>query len=96
MNRTTQTIIRTAVLALALINQVLSAIGKSPLPIENANIEAFISTGATLLAAGWTWWKNNSLTAPARQADDYLDALKSGEAAAGIISDEAEDDGHVV
>lgn len=96
MSKTTQTIIRTSVLALALMNQILSVTGKSPLPIEDAQIEALVSAGMTLAAAVWAWWKNNSVTAAARQADEYLEALKSGEAASGITSDEAEADGDVL
>jgi SPP1 family holin len=76
MNRTTGTIIRTAVLALALTNQILTAAGISPLPIGDADIETLISSLATVLAAVWAWWKNNSITGSARQADQYLDALK--------------------
>ena len=46
-NRTVSvaTIARTAVLALALINQILSALGKPVLPIESAQLEQLISTG---------------------------------------------------
>ena len=77
MNRTTETIIRTAVLVLALANQVLSALGKSPLPIEDSAVETLISAGATIFAAVWAWWKNNSLTAAAQKADEYMDAIKA-------------------
>ena len=41
------TIARTAVLALALINQLLSALGKPVLPIESGTLEQLISTGFT-------------------------------------------------
>ena len=46
-NRTvsTATLARTAVLALALINQILSALGKPLLPIDSAQLEQLISTG---------------------------------------------------
>ncbi len=77
MNRTTETIIRTAVLVLALANQILTALGKSPLPIQDAQLETLVATGATVLAAVWAWWKNNSVTRAARQADNYLDAIRA-------------------
>lgn len=76
MSRTTETIIRTAVLILALANQILSAFGKSPLPIQDAQLETLISVCATVLSAAWAWWKNNSVTDAAKQADAYLDAIK--------------------
>ncbi len=71
------TITRTAVLALALTNQLLSACGKPLLPIESAELEQLISTGLTVSAALVSWWKNNSFTPEARQADCYLNSLRS-------------------
>ena len=62
------TIARTAVLALALINQILSAAGKPVLPIESAQLEQLISTGFTTVSALVNWWFNNSFTKEAIQA----------------------------
>ena len=45
------TLARTAVLALALINQVLSACGKPLLPIDSTQLEQLISTGFTTVSA---------------------------------------------
>ena len=42
---------RTAVLALALINQVLSSLGKPLLPIDSTQLEQLISTGFTTVSA---------------------------------------------
>ena len=42
------TLTRTAVLGLALANQLLSAAGKPLLPIDNAQLEQMISTGFTV------------------------------------------------
>ena len=70
------TIARTAVLLLALTNQVLSALGKSPLPIESAELEQLVTAGITTVAALIAWWKNNSFTAEAIEADKTFDRLK--------------------
>lgn len=70
------TIARTAVLALALINQVLSAAGKPLLPIDNAQLEQMISTGFTVGAALAAWWKNNSFTPEAIEADEFMTKMK--------------------
>ena len=70
-----ETIARTFVLVLALINQCLSAAGKSPLPIDNKTLEQFITAGITTAAALWAWWKNNSFTQNALQADELLASL---------------------
>lgn len=77
-NRTVSagTLTRTAALGLALTNQLLSAAGKSVLPIDNAQLEQMISTGFTVGAALAAWWKNNSFTAAAVAADSYLARLK--------------------
>ena len=77
MSRKTQTIIRTVILALALINQVLTSLGYSPLPIDDDQLETLVSVGFTVAASLWAWWKNNSVTKAAQRADNYLDAIKA-------------------
>ena len=71
------TLARTAALALALTNQVLSACGKPVLPIESATVEQLVTAGITTVAALIAWWKNNSFTTAAIQADKYLEDKKS-------------------
>ena len=71
------TIARTACLLLALTNQVLSAMGKPVLPIESATVEQLVTAGITTVAALIAWWKNNSFTTAAIQADKYLEDKKS-------------------
>lgn len=67
-----ETIIRTTVLVIALINNTLVLFGKSPLPIDNQTAVEVISflftTGSALVA----WWYNNSFTVPAIIADEVL------------------------
>lgn len=70
------TIARTAVLALALINQILSAAGKPLLPIESTQLEQLISTGFTTVSALVNWWFNNSFTKEAIQADVEFERLR--------------------
>lgn len=76
MNTQKDTIIRTVVLAVALVNQVLSAMGKSVLPIEEEQVEALVSVCLTIASSVWAWWKNNSFTEKAKLADLYLQAMK--------------------
>ena len=73
----TGTIARTAVLLLALTNQVLSALGRPMLPIESQPVEQLITAGITTVAALVAWWRNNSFTAAAIQADKTYDRLKA-------------------
>lgn len=75
----TSTIIRTVILALALVNNCLSMAGHSPLPIEDAQIEATLSGIFTIAAAVWSWWKNNSFTQAAITADEVMAEMKASE-----------------
>lgn len=70
------TIARTAVLLLALTNQVLCALGKSPLPIESETLNQLVTAGITTVAALISWWKNNSFTKEAIAADAEYERLK--------------------
>ena len=72
-----ETITRTVVLVVALINQVLSVKGLSLLPISDDQINELITLLFTIGASLWAWWKNNSFTPKAIEADKYLDKLKS-------------------
>lgn len=72
------TIIRTVVLALAIVNNALAIAGKSPLPIDDQTVTEVISFVFTTGAALAAWWKNNSFTQAAIEADETLDKLKKG------------------
>lgn len=60
------TIIRTVLLALALLNQSLVLAGYSPLPFEDAQVEVFLTGAFTAVTALWAWFKNNDITRKAR------------------------------
>jgi len=77
------TITRTICLLLALVNQVLTVLGYSPLPIEDDTVSLLISTAATIIAAVLSWWKNNSVTTAAIIADQTLKQLKNNPEGAG-------------
>jgi len=66
---TTGTIVRTVLLVLALLNQVLCVMGVSPIPIDDEVLTQAITTGATIIIAIVAWWKNNSFTQKAIEAD---------------------------
>ena len=71
------TITRTAVLLLALTNQILSACGKPILPIESATVEQLVTAGITTVAVLIAWWKNNSFTQAALAADEVYEQKKN-------------------
>ena len=66
------TIVRTAVLAFALVNQVLTISGYNPLPFTDEDFGQAVSMVLTAGASLWAWWKNNSFTQNAIIADEYL------------------------
>lgn len=69
------TIVRTLCLAFALFNQVLSASGHPMIPIDNAQLEQFLTSLITVVAALVSWWQNNSFTKEAIEADKVYDEL---------------------
>ena len=76
----TETIARTIVLFIALANQMLAIAGKEVFPVTEDQVYQIVSLIATVGASVWAWWKNNSFTKAAIEADKVLDQLKSGEA----------------
>lgn len=77
MSVKTDTIIRTIILAIALLNQILTVSGANPLPFSEDELYTILSTVATAVISVWAWWKNNSFTIAAIEADEYMDKLKS-------------------
>lgn len=71
------TVARTVILALALINQVLTTMGHSPIPLSDDQVTQAISLAFTVGASLVAWWKNNSFTSPAKQADEWLREMKT-------------------
>ena len=74
-----ETIARTIVLALALINQVLTMLGVNPLPFSEDIIYEAVTLIATVVSSVAAWWCNNSFTKNAIAADDYLKSLEAKE-----------------
>lgn len=72
----TDTIVRTIVLIMALINQVLAIKGKEVLPVTEDEVYQLVSLVITITASLWAWWKNNSFTQAAIMGDQLKDELK--------------------
>lgn len=63
------TIVRTVILLLTFVNQLLSITGHKMIPISDDQINVLISTAITIGASVWAWWKNNSFTKTAIMSD---------------------------
>lgn len=81
-NVKTETIARTIVLFIALANQVLAIAGKEIFPVTEDQVYQIVTLIVTIGASVWAWWKNNSFTKNAIQADNVLEQLKSAEGVA--------------
>lgn len=79
--------IRLIVLALALVNGILTASGMNPIAVSETELYATLSGVVAIFAALWAAWKNNSLTASAQQSDILMANLK--QAALKIIMDKS-------
>ena len=79
MTRPQMTVVRTIMLVITLLNDLLIFYDKSPLNIDENTVYQIITILSTIIVPIWTWWKNNSITKHAKKADEYLDRLKAGE-----------------
>ena len=76
MKVTKGTIARTAIQVYTIINSGLAIIGKSPLPISDETVTQVVSFGFSTAAALVAWWKNNSFTPEAIEADAFMARMK--------------------
>ena len=71
-----ETLIRTIVLVIALLNSVLTLCNVNPLPFSDEQVYEGVSAVISVVATIWAWWKNNSFTKEAVIADEYKKSLK--------------------
>lgn len=69
---TLSTWIRTGLMLLAMVNFGLQLAGKHILPINNKDVEQWVSFAFAVITSIAAWWKNNSFTEPAQQADEII------------------------
>lgn len=89
------TVARTINLMLALANQVLTMTGHSVINIDNETVVVAVTSLWSISAALLAWWKNNSFTDAAIEADRYLtDIRENAEALLQVPEEEGgeEDD----
>lgn len=76
MKISADTIARTIVLFIAILNQILAILGKNRLEIAESDIYQIVTLIFTIGSAVWAWWKNNSFTQSALKADEFMKELK--------------------
>ena len=76
MKISADTIARTIILFIAILNQILAILGKNRLEIAESDIYQIVTLAFTIGSAVWAWWKNNSFTQNALKADEFMKELK--------------------
>lgn len=69
---TSQTWVRTIVLIIALIGQFLVILGRKTEAINIDQWTEYVTYAVTAISSIWAWWKNNSFTQKAQEADNIL------------------------
>ena len=67
-----QTWARTLVLILALVSQLCVILGKRSEAIDVDQWQEYVTYALTVIGSSWAWWKNNSFTDKAQNADKLL------------------------
>ena len=74
---TKATVIRTALLIFALINNCLVLFGYNIMPFDDEEITQVVSAAFTGVTSLMAWWKNNSFSEEAHKADRHLKEMKN-------------------
>lgn len=74
---TPATAARTIILFIMVINSVCALMGWTPLDIQEDTVYQIVSAIGLILSSIAAWWKNNSFTSAAQQADEYCAELKN-------------------
>lgn len=73
-----ETIVRTIMLLIGCINTVCVLLGWNPLDLDEGVIYETVSAVYMIAVTAWSWWKNNSFTHSAINADSVKEAMQSG------------------
>lgn len=68
--------VRVVALAIVVINASLQMFDINALPFSSDQIVAGVSIVGIVVVSTWNFWKNNSFTDMAKQADRYLSGMK--------------------
>lgn len=91
MGITAGTIVRTILLGIAIINQILSFAGKPLIYIDNEQLSQFVALMFSIVISIVSWWKNNSFTRAARAGDKVMHGIKDGYTVTVDITEEDKD-----
>ena len=75
---------------LLLLNAILTAAGKNPLPFDEHAITETLAYIAAAVDTVWVWWKNQNVTIEAQTAQKIMDEMKQNRDEAGGEGDPLE------
>lgn len=78
-NITLGTIARTIAIVFVIVNQILKAMGKPLIDVDEDTIAYWLEYAVEILIIIVGFWKNNSFSKYAIIADDFLKSLKNGD-----------------
>ena len=90
-NERIKAFIRLLVMAILMLNSVLTAKGLNPIPFDESaftDVALQVATGISVL---WVWWKDNNVTNKAKAKKSLAAQVASGEVAVSTVS-QVEDD----
>lgn len=73
------TIVRTIMVLFVILNFVLEKCGVDIIPVDEGSVFMFVETAIEIAVLVVGFWKNNSFTDAAIQADNFLRMLKESE-----------------
>lgn len=76
MKEKSKAIANVIIAGLLLLNAILTASGKNPLPFDEYAITETLSYIAAAVDTVWIWWKNQNVTIEAQTAQKIMDDMK--------------------
>lgn len=70
------TLIRTIVLAAALVNQILVSKGFDTIPFGSEELTEYLSLAFTIGTSLWSWWKNNYVSKKGQKQKEVLQVFE--------------------
>lgn len=68
--------VRLTAFILIIVNDALHMLDIQNLPFTGNEIAEGVSIAGTIIIGGWIYWKNNSYTEMAKNADEWLEKMK--------------------
>lgn len=78
-NERISSIVTIAVQMFLVINTILTAAGKNPIPLDESTATEFITYIVTGVWSVWTWWRNNNMTRAAVAGQLLINHIKKEE-----------------